>query len=597
MVDTILQRGKNLLSSANLKKPAEILYGRQANILSAATVIMVMIAASRLLGLVRNRVFVHYFPPQELDTYLAAFQFPDLIFEIFVLGAMSSAFIPIFTRNMAQKKTQEAWYLAGLMLNVMIFLFLVVSLGIFVFAAPMYGLVAQGFSQDQINQTVLFTRTLLVAQMFFAASYVITAVLESNQRFLAPAIAPLFYNLGIILMTVFFAPKLGLYAPVWGAVIGSFLHLSIQLPLALRLGFRPVWSLNFRDPRLKQIGKLALPRIIELSAFQAKRLVDLFLASLVAGGLTYFKFGDSIAVLPTSLFGLAIAKASLPSFAVAASKKGLDDFKATFSSSFRQIIFFVVPASVFLAVLRLPIVRLAFGGNHFEWEDTLQTGYVLSAFAVGIFAYSLSLLISRGFYALHDTLTPVKVSFLSIGINIILELVLVLVLKTPIWGLAFAYSAAGITQFAVLFFTLSRKIGGFGQSDLGHAFAKVIAASFLSGALMFFLLKVLDRSAWDKRLSFLGQFGLALPAPFEKVVLDTHYTANLIILTFVVTVVGLVCYLAATWFLGIRELDTVVRAVKRVPLFASLKRPATKFPADTIVPPQTNGSGGDLTNL
>ncbi|MBI2590909.1 MAG: murein biosynthesis integral membrane protein MurJ [Candidatus Blackburnbacteria bacterium] len=589
MVETLLLRGKNILASSGLKKSAGILYGRQANILSAATVIMIMIAASRLLGLARNRVFVHYFPPQELDTYLAAFQFPDLIFEIFVLGAMSSAFIPIFTRSMAQKKAKEAWYLAGLVLNVMIFLFLVMSLAIFVFAAPMYGLVAQGFTKDQIAQTVLFTRALLVAQMFFAASYVITAVLESNQRFLAPAVAPLFYNLGIILMTVFFAPELGLYAPVWGAVIGSFLHLAIQVPLALRLGFRPVWSLNFKDPRLKQIGKLALPRIVELSVFQAKRLVDLFLASLVVGGLTYFKFGDSMAVLPTSLFGLSIAKASLPSFALSASKKGLEDFKATFSSSFRQIIFFVLPASVFLAVLRLPIVRLAFGGTHFEWEDTLQTGYVLSAFAIGIFAYSLSLLISRGFYALHDTLTPVKVSFVAIGINVILELVLVLVFKTNIWGLALAYSVAGIVQFAILFFALSKRIGGFGQLDIGHAFAKVLAASSLSGALMFFLLKVLDRSAWDKKLSFLGQLGLALPAPFERIVLDTHYTSNLIVLTFVVFMVGLVTYLATTWFLGIRELDIVLKALRRVSVFLRFKRP-TPFPSDTVVSPQTNGT-------
>ena len=590
MVDTILQRGKNLFSQANLKKPAEILYGRQANILSAATVIMIMIAASRLLGLLRNRVFVHYFPPQELDTYLAAFQLPDLIFEVFVLGAMASAFIPIFARSMSTGKEKEAWRIAGLMMNIMVGLFAIVSALIFIFAHPLYSVVARGFTPEQINQTVLFTRTLLLAQMFFAASYVFTAILESNHRFLAPAVATLFYNLGIILTTVFFAPELGLYAPVWGAVIGSFLHLTIQVPLALRLGFRPVWSLNFKDPRLKQIGKLALPRIIELSAFQAKRLVDLFLASLVVGGLTYFKFGDSLAVLPTSLFGLSIAKASLPSLSMTASKNGLEDFKATFSSSFRQIIFFVMPASVFLAVLRVPIVRLAFGGAHFDWEDTLQTGYVLTAFAFGIFAYSLSLLVSRGFYALHDTLTPVKVSFLSIGINIILELVLILVFKTPIWGLAFAYSAAGIIQFTVLFFTLSRRIDGFGRIDIGHAFAKVIAAASLSGALMFFLLKVLDRSAWDKRLSFLGQLGLALPAPFERVVLDTHYTSNLIILTFVVAVVGAVSYLATTWFLGIRELDIVVRAVKRVPFFAPLKRQTTEFPADTVVPPQTNGT-------
>lgn len=577
MAETLLQRGKN------------ILYSRQANILSAATVIMIMVAASRILGLVRNRVFVHFFPPEQLDTYLAAFQLPDLIFEVIVLGAMSSAFIPTFARAMAAKKEKEAWHLAGLTLNVMLVFFSLFSLVLFFLAYPMYATVARGFNPIQISQVVLFTRTLLIAQMFFAASYVFTAVLESNQRFLAPAIAPLFYNLGIIITTVFLAPSLGLYAPVWGAVIGSFLHLIIQVPLAYQLGFRPVWSLNFRNPALRKIGKLALPRIIELGSFQVKRLVDLFLASLVVGGLTYFKFGDSLAVLPTSLFGLSIAKASLPQLSRETAGRSLSNFKLTFSASFRQIIFFVAPASVFLAVLRVPIVRLAFGGAHFDWDDTLQTGYVLSAFSLGIFAYSLSLLISRAFYALHDTITPVKVSFLTIAVNVVLGLGLVLGAKTPIWGLALAYSVAGIVQFVVLFVLLSKKVGGFSGVGLGGSFAKIAAASSFSGALMFVLLRLLDRSAWDKKLSFLGKLGIGLPTTFEKFVLDTHYTVNLIILTFVVGLIGLSAYLLITWFLGIRELDLIVKAVRRVPLFAPLKTRPQKLPPDSVMPPQTNG--------
>lgn len=588
MVETLLKRGKEILSG-NLKKPAEILYGRQTNILSAATVIMVTIAASRLLGLARNRVFVHYFPPAQLDTYLAAFQLPDLIFEVFILGAMSSAFIPIFAKSLSEGKEKEAWRVAGLILNVMVGLFAIVSSLIFVFAHPMYSLVAKGFTPDQISQTVLFTRTLLLAQMFFAASYVFTAVLESNQRFLAPAVAPLFYNLGIILTTILLVPSLGLYAPVWGAVIGSFLHLLVQVPPVIRLGFRPVWSFDFKDPKLRQIARLALPRVIDLGAFQLKRLVDLFLASMVVGGLTYFKFGDSVAVLPTSLFGLSIAKASLPTLAVETSKKGMNEFRATFSSSFRQILFFVIPASVFLSILRVPIVRIAFGGAHFTWEDTLQTGYVLTAFALGIFAYSLALLVSRAFYALHDTMTPVTVTFYTIGINVLLELALILGLKTPIWGLALAYSIAGIIQLAILFYLLAKKVGGFKGFNITQSFIKVLAASSFSGALMFFLLRVLDRAAWDKQLSFLGKIGLALPI-FERVALDTHHTINLVILTIIVALIGAVAYLLTTWFLGVRELALIVRAAAKVPFFAPLKSKLPGTPKEDLIPPQTDGT-------
>ena len=572
MVETFLRRGKT------------ILYGRQATILSAATVIMLMIAASRILGLARQRVLVHFFSTRELDSYFASFQLPDLIFEVIVLGAMSSAFIPTFAKSLAQKKDKEAWHLAGLILNVMLALFLIISALIFTFAYPLYDTVASGFTKEQVAQTVLFTRVLLLAQMFFAASYVFTAVLESNQRFLTPAVAPLFYNLGIILTTIFLAPSLGLLAPVVGAVIGSFLHLIIQLPLALHLGFRPILSLNLKNPALRKVGKLALPRIIELSAFQAKRLVDLFLASQVLGGLTFFKLADTVSVLPVSLFGLSIAKASLPQLSKQNSQD-LEGFKTTFVASFRQILFFIIPASIFLAVLRVPIVRLAFGSPRFTWDDTLQTGYALSAFCVGIFAYSLSLLVSRAFYALHDTTTPVKVSFLAIAVNIILGLVFVLRLKLPIWSLALSYSLAGVLQFIVLFGFLVKKVGGFSQFDPGSAFAKVLASASLAGSLMFVLLRVLDRSAWDKKLSFLGELGLALPTTFERFVLDTRYTANLIVLTAVVGLIGLSVYLATTYFLGVREFQIFIKAIDRVPLFAPLKKifPGPKT-ADPISP-------------
>ena len=574
MVETILRRGKTFF------------YAKQRTILSAATVIMLMIAASRLLGLIRNRVFVHFFSARELDTYLAAFQLPDLIFEVIVLGAMSSAFIPTFAKSLAQKKEKEAWHLAGIVLNVMLALFSILSVFIFTFAYPLYDHVASGFTGDQVAQTVLFTRILLIAQMFFAASYVFTAVLESNQRFIIPAIAPLFYNAGIILTTVFFAEKLGLMAPVIGAVIGSFLHFAIQAPLAISLGFRPVLSLNFSNPHLKKVVKLALPRIIELSAFQAKRLVDLFLASLVAGGLTYFKFGDSVAVLPTSLFGLSIAKASLPQLSKQATGR-IEEFKITFAASFSQIIFFVIPASVLLAVLRIPIVRLAFGSPRFTWDDTLQTGYVLSAFAIGIFAYSLSLLISRAFYALHDTTTPVKVSFLTIGVNVVLGLVFVLGLRLPTWSLALSYSLAGIFQVIVLFGLLSKRVKGFANYNIKQTLTKVIAAASLSGSVMFILLRVLDRSAWDKKLSFLGKFGLALPTTFEHFVLDTRYTANLIVLTFVVATIGIAIYLLTTWFLGVKELSVLLSTLKKFSTLLTSNKNSLSSSGDTVTPPQS----------
>lgn len=577
MVKNFFQGGKNLL------------YSKQANILSAAAIVMLAVLASRALGLVRNRTFVHFFPPETLDSFLAAFQLPDLILEVLIIGAMSSAFVPVFSSYLSRDKEKEAWFLAGITLNIILLFFLIFSAVIFIFAHPIYSAVARGFSPEQVNETVLFARILLLAQMFFAASYLLTAVLESNQRFLAPAVAPLFYNLGIILSTIILAPKVGLLAPVLGAVFGAFLHFMVQVPLALELGFRPVFILNFRDPGVRKIARLAAPRVIELSFFQFKKLADLFMASLAAGGLTYFRFAESLFALPVGLFGLSIAKASLPQLSRQASSENLTEFKQTFSASLREILFLVLPASVFLAVLRVPAVRLAFGGTHFDWQDTVQTGYALSAFLVGALAYALSLLVSRAFYALQDTATPVRISILAIFINISLGLFFVLGLGLPIWGLSLSYAIAGIIQFLILFWLLRKRVGGFLGYGLGASFAKVGFSSGVAGITMFILLKILDRSVWDKKLSFLGQIGIGLPTTFDRFVLDTRYTLNLIFLTIVVALVGLAIYLFLAYLLKVEELGVLAKSARRVwRRLPGLGKLAPR--EETLVSSHTNGN-------
>lgn len=553
MVQSFIKGGKNLL------------YSKQTSVLSAAVIIMTMILGSRVLGLIRNRLFVHYFAPEHLDTFLAAFQLPDLIFEILILGAMSSAFIPVFSNYLSKDKEKEAWKVAAITLNLLLVLFTAFSVLIFIFAHPIYSVVAKGFSPSQIDEIVSFTRFLLFAQLFFIASYLITAVLESHQRFLVSAAAPLFYNVGIIVTTALFAGSLGLFAPVLGVVFGSIMHFLIQVPVAVNLGFRPVWSLNYKNPGVVEIGKLALPRVLELSSFQIKKLTDLFLSSFVAGGLTYFKFADSLASLPVGLFGLSIAKASLPRLSQQTAETNLDEFKETLSSSIKEILFLVVPASIFLAILRLPLVRLAYGAQKFDWNDTLQTGFAVSAFTVGIFAYSLTLLLSRAFYALRDTATPVKISILSIFVNAGLGFLFILGLKLPIWGLALAYSLAGLFQIIILYSLLVKRIGGFEKFGLKSSMAKITASSTVSGLTIYILLKILDRSAWDKKLSFLGHLGLGLPTTFDKFILDTRYTVNLVLITGAVALIGVLIYLLLCYLFKVEELKILFKVLQRIP--------------------------------
>lgn len=560
MIKKILRRGSDFLTA------------RQSNILSAAVVIMLMIAVSRVLGLVRNRVLAHFFSAETLAVYLAAFRLPEVVFEVLIFGALSSAFIPTFTSYLSKDKKEEAWYVASVSLNFAVAIFLLVAVIFFFLARPFYQLIAPGFDSTQIEMVVKLTRLLLLAQGFFIISYFLTGVLESLQRFLIPAIAPLFYNLGIILGAWLLSEKVGILAPTIGAVGGAFLHFLVQLPLAYHLGFRPKVKFDLSHPGVREIGRLALPRIIELSFLQIGKSAELFLASLVsAAAYTYYTFANSLQLLPVGLFGISIAKASLPSLSYQSAAGDLKRFKETLISLFNEIAFLTIPFSIFLMVLRVPIIRLVFGAARFGWEATVQTGYAFSAFCLGVFTQSIVYLLTRAFYALHDTKTPVKISIASMFINITLGAILILGFRLSIWSLALAFSCASIFQGGILFLILTRKLTGLEVRKISIPFLKIVFSSLVSGEVMFFFLKVLDRSVWSKKLSFLGRLSLVLPTSFDKFILDTRYTPNLIYLTVIVGTIGLGIYLLLSWILGLKEIFFLMRIITKVRRFEFLK--------------------------
>lgn len=541
-----------------------ILTRKQNSILSAATIIMLMVAASRVLGLVRNRILAHFFSVETLSVYFAAFRLPEVVFEVLVFGALSSAFIPTFTKFLAKKQTDEAWYVAAVSLNFAFLLFFGLSLLVFLFARQLYQLIAPGFDVQQIDLVTRLTRVLVFTQAFFVLSYFLTGVLESLQRFLVPAIAPLFYNLGIIFGAVFLSPKMGIYAPTVGAVLGAFLHFLIQLPVAYHLGFRPKFKLDWRHDGVKEIGRLALPRVIELSFLQFGKSAELFLASLASvAAYTYYTFASSLQLLPVSLFGVSIAKASLPTLSAHGAKRDWRSFSQTFMASFNEITFLVVPFSVFLAVLRVPIVRLVFGASRFSWQSTVQTGLTLSAFCLSIFAQALIYLLNRAFYALHDTKTPVKIATSAIFSHIGLGAIFILIFKLPVWSLALAFSLASIVQFGLLLWRLRRHLPEFDFKGISLPFLKVTLASGGAGGVMFFLLKLFDRSVWTKQLSWLGHFNLSLPVVMQRFVLDTRYIGNLLLLTLLVGLIGLGVFLLLGRLLKIKEMAAFVRLLSR----------------------------------
>lgn len=531
---------------------------KQTSLLSAAFIIMVMIAASRVLGLLRNRVLANFFPVETLSLYFAAFRLPEVIFEVLVFGSLSSAFVPTFTSYLSRNKKKEAWYVAGASLNLWLIVFVIFGSLVAVFAPSIYRVIAAGFKPDQMDQIVSLARLLLFAQGFFVVSYFLTGVLESTQRFLLPAVAPLFYNLGIILGTVFMHRQWGIYAPTFGAVIGAFFHFAIQFFPARQLGFRFLKSIDLSHPGVKQIGRLAMPRMLELSVLQVGKSIELFLASLVSSAAyAYFTFANSLQLLPIGLFGVSLAKASLPILSKQASREEWPEYKKTFMSSFREILFLVVPMAVFMAVLRIPVVRLVFGASRFDWAATVETGRTLSAFCLGLTAQAVLYLFNRAFYALQDTRTPVKVSVFSIAVNGLLGAVFILILHLPVWSLALSFSVSSILQVLILFAVLRRRLGEWALKEFVFPALKVLLPALFSGGVMFVLLKLFDRSP---AVGLAGSVGLALPQGALSVLsLDTRQTGQLLLLTLMVGTVGSATYLFLVWLLRVEEVRVFSR--------------------------------------
>jgi len=568
------------------KKGKKIFLTPQSSVLSAATIIMVMVVASRVLGLVRQRALAHFFTPNDLSLFFAAFRLPDLVFEVLVFGTFASAFIPVFTKAL-KKGNREAWEIAGTVTNIGALVFLVFAAIVIVFANNLYGVLAPGFSIEHRQQIVTLTRLLFAAQGFFVVSYVLTAVLESSRRFLVPALAPLLYNLGIIAGTLLLAPKLGLLAPAVGVVIGAASHFLIQLPLAIKLGFRFIPRIRITD-EVKKIGKLALPRIIEVSFLQATKTVELFLASLIStASYTYFTFGVTLQLLPVGLFGTSIAKAALPTLSRQADTPAL--FRRTLFGALYQVSFLVLPIATALMVLRIPIVRLIFGTDIFSWEATVQTGMVVSAFAFGVFFQAASSLLARGFYALHDTKTPVVVSLGAIAINISADIILIRGLGVGVWGLAAAFSFGAFIQAILLFFLINKKIGDGIKLTTIAPIIKAAVSSLGAGAAMYFLLKVFDRSVWIKQLSFLGKIEGVRNVVFEKFVLDTRYTVNLIVLTTFVLAVGGMVYLTLSYMFKSRELAFFFDLIRKIVVGRRLQ-PIPAKEQEQVTPPPTDSS-------
>lgn len=521
----------------------QILIRRQTSIGSAALVLASMVAASRLLGLIRDRLLAARFSADELGVYFAAFRLPNLLFELLVMGALTTAFIPVFTRYLTQEKKEEAWYMASVIINTSLVLLGFIAIPLFIWAPAASRLFAPGFTQEQIIQMARFTRILLLLQVApLLVGNFFTGILQSFRSFLIPAIAPVLYNIGIIVGIVTLSSTFGLLAPVVGVGIGAMVFMIIQIPVLRSLGYRHSMGMDLTHKGVRDVFKLMGPRTLGLGASQIDTTVDLMLATLLGARMvTIFNFAQHLQQLPVGLFGATIAQAALPTLSLSAANNEKGDLKRTITTSLHQMLFFILPVSVLFIVLRTPIVRLVFGASRFDWEATVLTGMTLSMFSLSLGAQATVHLLARAYYALYDSKTPVVIAVGSILVNTVLSILFITWVRLPVWSLGLSTSIASVAHAAILFIFLDKRLGSFSRMELFFPLIKMGVAALAAGVAIYVPLKL-----------------------FDQLVFDTTRTIGLILLTGMTMTIGLSVYFFLSWVMGVGEVHSFLRMIKRV---------------------------------
>jgi len=453
-------------------------------VVRAAGLLMIVQILSRILGYARDVVLLNIYGQSFItDAFYAAFSIPDFIYNILIGGAITAAFIPVFSSYLANDRIKDAWRTSSVFTSWILLLMTVfLALG-FIFTRSLLGVLTQ-YAADQMWLPVALTRITLAQAMLMALSAIATGVLQSFQHFTWPAIGVLLYNVciiigGVLLMGPIEAafPGYGVAGFSVGVVVGAFMTLAVQLPMLKKVGFRFRFSLDTKDEGFRRMMRLILPVLIGLSVSQINALVSQYLATgLDEGMLTALKTANRFMQLPIGVFAASIAIAIFPTMTEQAAKGDYPELKRSMSMGLRTSLYVMVPSAVGMIMLREPIIRLMYEfSGEFTAYDTLITGQALLYYCIGLAAYGAILIVLRGFYAVQNTLTPLLISVAAIIINLLFSLLLVGPMEHR--GLALAYSIAGIAQCLLLMFFLRRKIGPMGIKELLISIVKIVAAS------------------------------------------------------------------------------------------------------------------------
>jgi putative peptidoglycan lipid II flippase len=457
----------------------------KSTIAKSAATVGIAVMCSRILGLVREQVFAGLFGAgYTYDSFVVAFRIPNLLRDLFAEGALSAAFVTVFSAYDTNRSQEDTWRLASNVLTfILILLSLITLLGI-LFTGSIVSLLAPDFSliAGKAALTEKLTRIMLPFLVFISLSAVVMGILNTKGRFFVPAIASSFFNLGSLIGGVslaFILPHFGQPAIVGmaiGTLIGGLLQLGVQLPALHKTGFRYRPTLELSDPGLRRILKLMIPATVGLSATQINIFINTnFASSCAEGSVSWLYYAFRLVQLPIGIFGVALSIAMLPILAKQAAKKNIAEMKKTMVSSLTMVFALTLPATAGLIILAEPIIRLIFEHGAFTANDTVATAQTLALYSIGLFAYSANKVLVPAFYAIDKTRYPVIASFIAIIVNIII--INLTIDRFQHLAIAFSTSCTMLVNFLFLMTVLYINLHGYSLADLGKGLIKIIAAT------------------------------------------------------------------------------------------------------------------------
>ncbi len=463
----------------------------------AAGTVMIAYVLSSVINLAKGVVILRAFGTgMENEAFWAANRVSEVLFNLVAGGALASAFIPTFSTFLVHKQKENAWKLASSIINLVLLVISTLAILAAIFAPQVVRyILAPGFvsNPEKFQLTVQLLRIILPSTVIFSISGLVMGILNAHQSFLFPALAPSMYSLGMIFGVVFLSPSMGILGLAWGVVLGASFHLLVQLPKLVRLGgnYWPILGLD--NPSVRQVGTLMLPRLAGVAVVQLNFLVNTNLASRYSeGSVTGLTYGFTLMLMPLMLIAQAIATASLPTFSAQAALGKLDEMRNSLSTALRAVFMLSIPATVGMILLRFPLIKVLYeNGTTFTSESTELVAWALLWYTVGLVGHSAVEILSRAFYAMKDTRTPVAVGVIAMSLNIILSLILGPVFLRIGWlaigGLALANSIATGLESIVLLIILRKRLNGLEGRKIFQLLWKVLLSVTWMGIALWWL--------------------------------------------------------------------------------------------------------------